>query len=151
LVQRLCTADELRKRLDRLESRGRPGVRQLREIVEARQREFAGDSALEAKLFALMRKAGLPRGVPCFDITDERAHHVAQVDLAYPADALAIQVEGYRWHGGRRRFAEDLRARNRLLDLGWRVIHVTWEDLRDRPAELIARLETYLRPRLPGF
>ena len=97
------------------------------------------------KLSRLLREAHLPKPVPQFAITDDRARLVAQVDFAYPARRIAIQAEGYRWHGGRRRFVEDLRTRNRLQELGWRVLHVTWDDLDVNGAALLAPLSTWLR------
>jgi hypothetical protein len=148
LVQRLTTAEVTLERLGSMQQRGRHGLKQLRALLERRTADFAGDSALEAELLRLMRRAGLPTGIPQFDVTDSKARHVARLDFAYPCARLAVQVEGYRWHAGRRKFADDLEARNRLQDLGWRVIHVTWEDLRNRPDALVSRLSAWLRPTL---
>jgi very-short-patch-repair endonuclease len=69
---------------------------------------------------------------------------VARVDFAYPQARLAIEVDGYRWHSGRARWQRDLQRRNRLIALGWRVLHATSEDIDGHPEVLIAMIETEL-------
>jgi very-short-patch-repair endonuclease len=70
----------------------------------------------------------------------EHGRVIARLDLAYPDRKLAIEADGYRWHAGRARWQSDLARRNRLTALGWRIIHVTWSDLRDRPDEVVERV-----------
>ncbi|MGZ4209619.1 MAG: endonuclease domain-containing protein [Actinomycetota bacterium] len=65
------------------------------------------------------------------------AHLVAVVDFAFPSDLVAIEADGYRWHSGRARFQNDRARRNRLTTLGWRVIHVTWQDLLEQPRAVV--------------
>ncbi|MGH2727306.1 MAG: DUF559 domain-containing protein, partial [Actinomycetota bacterium] len=63
----------------------------------------------------------------------------------YPDKLLAVEVDGYRWHSGRIRWQRDLTRRNELTRLGWRVIHVTADDLARRPNETILRLAAAVR------
>jgi very-short-patch-repair endonuclease len=63
---------------------------------------------------------------------------VAVVDFAYPDRRIAIEVDGYRWHAGRRRWERDLARRNALTALGWRVLHVTAADIEQRPGDMLA-------------
>lgn len=69
---------------------------------------------------------------------------VARVDLAYPDARVAVEVDGYRWHAGRQRWAHDLARRNRITALGWRMLHVTHEDLTARPDEIVHHLRSML-------
>jgi very-short-patch-repair endonuclease len=47
-------------------------------------------------------------------------------------------------HGTRRAFEED-RERDRVLSVeGWRVVRVTWRQLRDEPASVAADLRSLL-------
>jgi very-short-patch-repair endonuclease len=59
---------------------------------------------------------------------------VARVDFAYPEARLAIEADGYRFHGTHRQWKKDLKRRTILAGLGWRVLHFSWEDVHDRPA-----------------
>jgi len=66
------------------------------------------------------------------------------VDFAFPEARVAIEADGYRWHSGRARWERDLARRNSLTALGWRIVHVTWADLTQDPATLIARIKTVI-------
>lgn len=61
------------------------------------------------------------------------------VDFAYPDKKLAIEADGYRWHSGRRRWQHDISRGNELIRLGWRVIHVTADDVKHRP-DIVAQM-----------
>ena len=56
----------------------------------------------------------------------------ARLDFAYPGQRVAIEVDGARHHSGRAAWERDLRRRSRLTAMGWRIIHVTAADLRER-------------------
>jgi very-short-patch-repair endonuclease len=81
-------------------------------------------------------RAGLPKPAIQHEIRD-RGRLVAIVDFAYPDVRLAIEADGYRWHSGRARWRTDLQRRNAVTALGWRIVHVTWEDLERTPDELL--------------
>ena len=72
---------------------------------------------------------------------------VARVDLAYPEARLAIEVDGYRHHSGRRAFDRDRERDNELKALGWQVIRITHRLIRD-PSGFIEVVRTYLDDRL---
>ncbi|MFN0061829.1 MAG: type IV toxin-antitoxin system AbiEi family antitoxin domain-containing protein [Myxococcaceae bacterium] len=149
LTRGFVTVNEIKSRLARLCISGRTGAGILERLVNARTGEFHGDSVLETKLLRLLQRKRIPRGVAQYAITDDDANLVAQADLAYPQARIAVQVEGFRWHGGRARFVRDLETRNQLQDLGWRVLHVTWEDLRNDPNNLVATLRRWLSASAP--
>lgn len=118
----------------RLESLGRRrGSRMVRELLDARRGTTAwSQSVLETRFLRLLRGKGLAEPVQQFAIRD-RGLVVATVDFAYPDRSLAIEVDGYRWHSGRADWQHDLSRRSELARLGWRVIHVTADDLHRRP------------------
>jgi very-short-patch-repair endonuclease len=66
--------------------------------------------------------------------------------FAYPQARLAIETDGYGYHSGRRRWQHDLARRNAITLLGWRVIHVTWDDLVRRPDAVIATVRAAFTP-----
>ncbi|HEX2057284.1 MAG TPA: DUF559 domain-containing protein [Actinomycetota bacterium] len=93
-------------------------------------------------------RSGLPRPVRQHRITDN-GKLVARVDFAYPDSLVAVEVDGYRWHSGRRAWSRDLTRRdltrrNRLTSLGWRVLHVTHDDLMERPNEIVEQIDAVL-------
>jgi very-short-patch-repair endonuclease len=48
-----------------------------------------------------------------------------RADFAYPEHKLIIEVMGYRWHGGRARWEQDLSRSSELGAAGWRILYVT--------------------------
>ena len=67
-----------------------------------------------------------------------------EVDFAWPARRLVVEVDGWRYHGTGSAFERD-RRRDRLLALGgWRVIRATWLQLRREEAELAAAIGSLL-------
>jgi very-short-patch-repair endonuclease len=129
----LTSVSRLQWRIDALGRRGRPGISALSDFVEARTRSGAKpESVLETRFLRLIRQAKLPEPVTQHEIRD-KGKVLARVDFAYPYKLLAIEVDGHRWHSGRTRWEHDLRRRNALTSLGWRVVHVTSSDLKRRP------------------
>lgn len=61
---------------------------------------------------------------------------VAQVDLAYPAQRVAIELQSKRWHLNHRSFEADPARWNCLTALGWQVYPVTWSFFHQETAEL---------------
>jgi very-short-patch-repair endonuclease len=124
----LVTMARLRSRLDRY-GRGRHGVGILRALLDERDHSARPlGSALERKALRMFRAERLPEPIPQFRVRSGN-RLIATVDFAYPELLLGIEVDGYRWHTGRKRFVEDRRRLNALTSLGWRIIHVVWEDL----------------------
>lgn len=80
------------------------------------------------RLLRCIRRGRLPEPARQFEVRD-RGKLFARVDLAYPDVRLAIEADGYRYHSGRVAWQRDLERRNSLTSLGWRVIHVTWNDV----------------------
>ena len=140
LVRGLVSCEQLQRRLDAGSHHGRNGVSALAALLRAR----AGvarrtQSEFERRLFALLRRTGLPLPTPQFEVVlpgDRRAF----LDYAWPDLRLALEADSYRHHAGRLAWSRD-HTRNRLVvSLGWRIVPVTWTDLVDAPDELIATL-----------
>ena len=122
----------------------RRGVAQLRGLIDARDPTARpSESVLETKVARILRKAKLPGLVAQYNIV-VAGHLIARVDFAFPAAKVAVEADGYRWHSGRAQWQQDLERRNALTNLRWRVIHVTWEDLK-RPQAIVDQVEQALR------
>jgi very-short-patch-repair endonuclease len=129
LRRHLASLPWLRWRLEQYGGKGRRGTGVFRTLLEERDTRTAPpESVLEARLIRILRRGGLPEPVRQFQIR-EGGRLLARVDLAYPQVRLAIEADGYRYHSGRAAWQRDLKRRNRLTSHGWRVIHVTWNDV----------------------
>lgn len=129
LRRRLTSLKLLLARLDDLGGKGRRGAGVLRSLLEQRDpKKPPPESVLEARLIGLLRRARLPEPARQFPVR-EGGRLLARVDLAYPEVLLAIEADGYRYHSGRVAWQRDLKRRNALTSRGWRVIHVTWNDV----------------------
>ena len=119
--------------------RGRPGCAALKASLEER---FGGEpvplSAWSRMVAELLTDAGLDYPALEHRIHDARGDFVAQVDLAYPSQWVAIELDSARWHDNRESFVEDRRRRNEITLAGWNVLNFTWDDYASRPERLSA-------------
>ena len=119
-------------RLDELGRR--PGSAVMRDVIDERRTEPVTASELEARLYRLLRVAGVPLPVAQYPVK-ARGRLIGVVDFAWPNALLAVEADGFRWHSGRVRWEHDRARRNELTRAGWRVLHVTWTSLtHDGPA-----------------
>jgi very-short-patch-repair endonuclease len=117
--------------------RGRPGVPALGRIAP-NVAATTTRSELERRFLTLLDAERLPR--PLVNVPIEGA----EADFAWPARRLVVELDGYETHGTRAAFERD-RARDRALQAqGWRVIRITWRQLRDEPGLVAAQLRVLL-------
>lgn len=64
---------------------------------------------------------------------------VARLDLAWPSRRVALEVDS-RFHDAPRALYRDRTRQNRLLNLGWSVLHTTWHDLLTAPIPILVTL-----------
>ena len=70
------------------------------------------------------------------------------IDFAYPKAQLAIELDGWRFHGRREAWEADIRRSNALMTADWKVIRGTWRSLQRDPREVIRRVASFLTPQL---
>jgi hypothetical protein len=68
------------------------------------------------------------------------------IDLAFPAQRVAIEVDGWAWHMTADRFVEDRRRQNALVNKQWTILRFTWHDLVGRPTPSSTRSAQPSRP-----
>lgn len=66
----------------------------------------------------------------------------ATVDLADPERKIALEAEGFEFHGTRAGLERDCRRYTELTIYGWRVLRYTWHDVMFRPAWVRWTMET---------
>jgi len=55
------------------------------------------------------------------------------VDFCFPAQRLAVEIDGFAYHSGVAEFRRDRQRQNILVSAGWTVLRFTWWDLLERP------------------
>jgi very-short-patch-repair endonuclease len=128
----LASLADLGSRLD--EAPRRPGSALLRQLLDLDGGPAFTRSEAEARLLELVRSACLPPAR-----TNARIGRY-ELDLFWQGASLAIEVDGYAFHRSRDRFEGDRVRDAELAALGIQVIRVTWRQIRDEPAAVLARL-----------
>jgi very-short-patch-repair endonuclease len=63
-----------------------------------------------------------------------------EVDFFWRLEQLVVEVDGFAYHGSRRKFEDDRRRDTWLAAQGVNVLRVTWQQVRKEPEVVIARL-----------
>ncbi|TWF74505.1 very-short-patch-repair endonuclease [Pseudonocardia hierapolitana] len=112
---------------------GSAGMHRL--LVAAADR---ADPAAERLLVTLLRRAGIGGWVLGYPFGPYR------IDLAFPVERVAIEVDGWAWHIDAERFRTDRRKGNSLTRGGWDLLRFPWHTLDGEPAACIAEVEATL-------
>jgi len=135
-VQRILDVAALERLLE-LHPR-RAGTRALRIALErgGLLTETVVRSVFESAFAGCVTSAGLPP--PRVNATLAVGGRWIEVDFSWPAERVAVELDGHATHGTRSGFERD-RARDRALQVaGWRVVRITWRQFQ-RERDLIAR------------
>ncbi len=108
-------------------------LRELLHVVDGRPKE----SRLEVRTARLLRKHGITPEATQHRVGPHRIDFVLSI-----ARKLGLECDGFEWHGHRLAWKRDRRRIAALEAAGWRVMHVTWDDVSDRPLETIDRIRT---------
>jgi REase_MTES_1575/Transcriptional regulator, AbiEi antitoxin len=82
-----------------------------------------GDSNLESRVYEALVASGLPTPARQYKlVAGSRTYYL---DLAYPVQRIAIEVDGFDFHRGRESFDNDRRRQNDLVRAGWTVLRFT--------------------------
>lgn len=98
-------------------------------------------SHAERLLAGLLRAAGLTGWEPNYAVRGYL------IDVAFPAQRVAIEVDGWAWHMTPDRFVRDRQRQNAVVNLGWTVLRFTWHDLAGSPEQVVAEIRAALRSR----
>jgi G:T-mismatch repair DNA endonuclease (very short patch repair protein) len=121
----------------------RRGTAAMRRLMKRRLSAAVPESSPETKFDQLVHRAGLPAPTPQYEVRDGDVLF-ARVDFAYPRSRILIEIQSTRWHDGQFEVRRDRRRHARLAALGYRVIPIGTDDLRDRPDEVVAQVRAAL-------
>jgi very-short-patch-repair endonuclease len=122
----------------------RPGAGALRRITANKAASLGiTRNDFEERFIALLDAAGLPR--PRINADLHVRGRFVEADCLWQVQRVIVELDGRGAHGTARAFEKD-RERDRLLLVeGWRVMRVTWRQLRDEAPAVIADLRRLLR------
>jgi hypothetical protein len=94
----------------------------------------------ETRLRLLLQRGGIPDAELNGDVDDAAGNWLGTSDLVYRDARVVLEYEGDYHRVDRQTFENDILRRERYADHDWRLVRVTRGDLRDHPAELLARV-----------
>jgi Protein of unknown function (DUF559) len=123
-------------------ARGRTGAPRARELADSCR--WGPHSPLEWRFHGLVGALG-PRWRFNVDVQDG-AGFVGRVDALHEESLTVVELDGRRFHGADA-FQSDRTRDQRLIACGHVVLRFTWDDVEQRPWEVVERIRTTLRLR----
>jgi hypothetical protein len=141
---RQFNVDELDAFVRRVARRGRRGVGVIRPILKLHKVLPSGtESVLEDRFLRLLFEREMPLPETQFTLRDGESF-VCRADFAYPEHRLLIELDGRSYHSNQKDFQADRSKGNRSLELGWRTLRFTWDDVTNRPDFTVATVHRML-------
>lgn len=134
-----CSATGVRAAMDR--KPGSRGTRAVRAVLERAEGPRRTRSEAERQFLSVVRAAGL--GDPRTNVRIGRY----EVDAVWPDERVIVEIDGYAFHGSRRRFEQDRQRDAELQAAGWLVFRTTWRGITDGALATTARLASVLAVR----
>lgn len=116
------------------------GAAQLRRTI--RSLADGTRSEAERRLVARMQDAGIAGWEANLSVRAGGRTYV--LDLAFEAESITVEVDGRAFHTDADAFQRDRTRQNDLVAAGWTVLRFTWEDIVDRPADVVRRMRGIL-------
>jgi very-short-patch-repair endonuclease len=134
------------RKLDAVRKRNRHtrAAKRMASILADHTTAAPTESDLEELLLARLRQAGLPAPQRQLYIDPGDGEQPIRADFAWRDQRLVVEADSSRYHSTRRAFEGDRRRDQRLMIAGWRVIRITWRQLRDEPQRLVALIAAAL-------
>ena len=104
----------------------------------------ASGSVLETLCRVLLHQAGLAPAETQLDVRDSKGRWIGRVDFAWPDQLLVVETDGFAFHADRQSYRTDRRRGNALVLEGGRVLRFSWEDVVERPDEVVATVRAAL-------
>lgn len=135
-----CTRTDMwRAAIEQAGRRGIVAVRELLPLADSR-----AESPMESAARLAMIDGGLPMPELQYEIIDGNGE-LRRLDFAWPEQRVAVEYDGLDAHTGDDAMRRDRRRTAALMDVGWIVIAIVFEDVRYRAREFVARIDAQLR------
>ena len=98
------------------------------------------ESPQETRTRLVLTNAGLPPEATQIEVYDRHGYHVGRIDMGWETWKVGVEYDGaHHWSDPRQR-SRDIDRQVELESLGWRIIRVSADILRDRPATIAVRV-----------
>jgi very-short-patch-repair endonuclease len=146
LVTGSVRADRLETRARALRHPRRPGCATVLRLLADRHPELAAvRSVLEAQALRSCARAGLPPPRVSYQVVT--GGRIRYLDLAWPEQLVALELDGFVPHSTRAVFDDDRVRQNDLVVDGWTVLRLTATALRAAPSAAFAPVIAVLQAR----
>ena len=146
LQSRLIDAESFTRAVQPHLGSGHNGARCLRAMLE---RVASGSrSEAEQRMGALLDRSGTGPWARNLPVRDASNRVIAEIDFAHLGLRIAIEVDGRAHHTGRSAFERDRERQNILMLQGWLVLRFTWEQITQRPHEVLAAVRAAVTQRV---
>lgn len=141
LATRRMTTDELVASAVALSGFGRPNALRV---------AGAATGLAESFLESMLRSALIEAGIEGFEpqVVVDVAGGRVRVDLGHRVALLALEAEGFEFHGSAAKFAADCRRYDELVAAGWLVLRFTYQQVIGDPQWVVATVLGALNQRL---
>ena len=140
LRSRSCSRPELWRAA--CQQAGRRGIVAVRDLIALA--DGLAESPMESEARLAMIDAGLPIPQLQYEVLDGNRER-RRLDFAWPDCSVAVEYDGIDWHSGADAMRRDRRRASALMDVGWVVIAIVFDDVRYRAWEFVARIDAQLR------
>jgi very-short-patch-repair endonuclease len=129
--------------VDRLidEVRGHHGAKRLREAMNIYRESGFARSGGEKRMLAALAEAGVSR--PAVNTFVEGY----EIDFFWEGERLAVELDSWEHHRGRRSFEEDRKREDDLTMAGIQVVRITGSRLKREPPQVARRISVHLERR----
>jgi very-short-patch-repair endonuclease len=102
-------------------------------------------SRMEARALALFTRHQVPAPACNTSVFVDGSRY--EIDMLWPAASLAVELDSRRHHSQPSDFERDRLRHRELLLAGYRVMPVTWAQLKGEPDRVVAAIRRILRER----
>ncbi|MFS0897015.1 hypothetical protein [Mycolicibacterium litorale] len=125
-----------------IEQAGRRGIVAVRDLLPLA--DPRAESPMESEARLAMIDGGLPLPELQFEVIDGNGE-LRRLDFAWPDHRVAVEYDGLDWHSDTEAMRADRRRQAALMDVGWVVIPIVFDDVRHRAWDFVARIDQQLR------
>jgi very-short-patch-repair endonuclease len=118
--------------------KGRPGTRELYELMGDRGDGRARQRVLEGRFWRLLKAAGIKGFVRQHEVRTAGERYF--IDAANPKLKLAVELDGLGKRTNRANTVAEYKRQRELTKAGWIVVRFTWDDVVQYPEQVVADL-----------
>lgn len=122
-----------------LRNKGRTGAPRARRLLQAA--DDGARSEAERRLLRILRDARITGWKANYRVGGYR------VDVGFPVQKVAIEVDGFAFHSGAEEFQVDRTRQNDIVMMRWTVLRFTWLDLVEYPERVLAVIRAAITAR----